>query len=363
MLAARANRSEDQQLLELLSGRLSAKRGVTLPEEPLAPLTIPARVVDAVTQRAMEDKITPPELVARLILRAIEETREVTDAARWLPKVTESFLIAAAVALCAGSMGRDLAAAYFRQTEKPSELARPDPATIRIPGGQYHTGCKEDPTCDELERKASKVRISSYEIDRTEVTVADYRLCVLAGVCVPPSSSAKGSCNYDTDGTLPMNCVTHGSAETFCRWIGRRLPSDAEWEIAAAGEKGNAYPWGNQDPGCAFDKLVEGPSERPQVSDGRRACIAPERGRGSIDTPPDVSEFGLVGMGGSLLEWTRGSFETELSEGTESTMRSLRGGKTYRRHGAASFVEHELVGFRCARRSAGPSSGQTLPAL
>jgi hypothetical protein len=85
-------------------------------------------------------------------------------------------------------------------------------------------------------------------IYRTEVTVGEYESCVAAGAC--EATEPGPLCNAQGEGLadLPMNCVSYAQAAAYCRFVGKRLPTDGEWEAAAsAGDfvdlAGNVAEW------------------------------------------------------------------------------------------------------------------------
>jgi formylglycine-generating enzyme required for sulfatase activity len=103
------------------------------------------------------------------------------------------------------------------------------------------------------------VDLPAFEIDQIEVTNARYRRCVAVGVCDPaedpgasypynPSVERSHPSDYATDPSYddyPVHGVTWHDAAAYCSWVGKRLPTEAEWEKAARGVDGQAYPWGN----------------------------------------------------------------------------------------------------------------------
>jgi len=105
--------------------------------------------------------------------------------------------------------------------------------------------------------------VGALRVSLVPTTVAQYRLCVESGACAPPSASSAGCQNAD-DGRLrgrtfdssgggdrPVTCCTVSQASAYCRWVGGRLPTEAEWLLLARGAKPQRYSWGNAAPTCA----------------------------------------------------------------------------------------------------------------
>jgi formylglycine-generating enzyme len=141
-------------------------------------------------------------------------------------------------------------------------LRAPGPSAVLIPMGSFVMGsdaaeitvaaemCKREPLGDDdcerpysTELDAHEVALSAYFIDRTEVTVGDYRRCVQLGACEAPPFAVGGE-RFNRPG-LPVTLVTFFDAERYCRFTGGRLPTEAEWERAARGASGRRFPWGN----------------------------------------------------------------------------------------------------------------------
>lgn len=136
------------------------------------------------------------------------------------------------------------------------------------------------------------VKVDAFFIDKLEVTAAQYASCVETGGCTKIESAEKG-CTAAKPALArhPINCVDWYQADRYCRAQGKRLPTDAEWELAARGTDRRSYPWGNAEPG---DQLCrQGRTRKPSP----RTCEV-----GSF--PEGASPYGVLDMAGNVAEWT-----------------------------------------------------------
>jgi len=190
---------------------------------------------------------------------------------------------------------------------------------IHLPGGVFKIGSTQAEIEDaislcqqfyspcnawyyERESPLHLVTLDDFWIDRTEITNAQYRLCVESGICVQPTICKKGEPTYDDSEKTdhPVVCVDWEDAQTYCQWVGARLPTEAEWEYAFRGETGSIYPWGDEFDGSRLnycDKNCNQAHVDERFNDGY-SLTAPV---GSY--PTDASWAGVLDMGGNVSEW------------------------------------------------------------
>ena len=144
-----------------------------------------------------------------------------------------------------------------------------------------------------------------------------------------------------------MNCVDWDQAKAYCKWVGKRLPTEEEWEKAARGTDGREYPWGNQETTCEYAKFLGGDGN---YCDGKFTTW-PVGSR-----PKGASPYGVMDMAGNVSEYVVGGDDGYYSNNSEERFPVERGGNwandagyqaVYHRHMARD--RQDTSGFRCAR--------------
>ena len=166
-----------------------------------------------------------------------------------------------------------------------------------IPAGSFQMGGL-DPAAAEDEKPAHKITMPAFWIDKLEVTNAMYTLCVQAGGCALPysfkSDTRDSYFNKPEFVDFPVVYVGWGEADAYCKWAGRRLPTEAEWERAARGDDFRTYPWGDDRATATYANF------NYYFGDTNRV--------GSY--PAGASPFGVLDMAGNVAEWVQDYYDS-----------------------------------------------------
>ncbi|MBL9021846.1 MAG: formylglycine-generating enzyme family protein [Myxococcales bacterium] len=240
----------------------------------------------------------------------------------------------------------------------PAQEAKVPAGMVLVPSATFRMGFDGG---SKSEAPAHEVNVGPFLIDKLEVTSAEYRECLERKQCPPPGEGEFCNGLRPERDRHPINCIDKDGAEAFCKFRGKRLPTEAEWELAARGTDGRLYPWGdtlpNQDIVC-WKRLEE------------------KLGTCEVGLHPGgASPYGVLDMSGNVFEWTSSPFcrYGEACDGAELTG---RGGswdysnpanmRATSRAGGPPNHKRDLLGVRCAKdvpgaAPAAPSAASARP--
>jgi formylglycine-generating enzyme required for sulfatase activity len=242
-----------------------------------------------------------------------------------------------------------IASYFYLANRQPSqETTGLDGApAVLIHAGNFTMGDDEDAPLREI-------YVDGFYLDKYEVTTSRYAkfLRATGSVKAPESWEAV---NLDSGGNLPVVGVDWGDADAYCRWAGKRLPTEAEWEKGARGGDGRPYPWGNDEPTSARANFGKSPASPYQG--GLSAVGSHGAGR---------SPYGVEDLAGNSSEWVADWFAESFARGDvrnpkgpeTGTGKVIRGGgwydpadriKSTKRYHARPATRADDIGFRCAR--------------
>lgn len=289
---------------------------------------------------------------------------------------TRSLLAWAAVSLAlAWAVAPSAAGGAVRTQVSP----RDGVALVHIPAGTFLMGSGKS---EKNERPERKVQLSAYWIDQTELTASRFARFAeatqhrttaeaekWAWVWDDSLNKGKGGWRREKDVSWrnpsgkgsdwkampeqPVSQVSWTDADAYCRWAGRRLPTEAEWERAARGDDGRKYAWGNErDPKRA--NLHGGEDGFPGVAPVGRF-------------PQGASPFGVLDMAGNVWEWVTDWYHPQAyktmaakdpkgpAKGTRRVVRGAAWGSpidwatTTNRYDRLPPYRNNKIGFRCAQ--------------
>jgi formylglycine-generating enzyme required for sulfatase activity len=235
---------------------------------------------------------------------------------------------------------------------------------VLVPGGTFTMGANDGPAS---ERPAHQVRLSSYYIDQHEVTNRQFRLFLAEShYRGEPAGKWLSDEKMRTEPeNLPAVQVNFRDAEAFAAWAGKRLPTEAQWEMAARSSDGRRYPWGDEPAKWS----------RPRT---------PRQPEPIMSFPEDRSPFGVFDMAGNVHEWTSDWFDSKYysliakqaidnpagpNPASRSPQRVVRGadknGSLSYREGVPPDRRIPFLGFRCVLNVEGgtpaPAAAPAVP--
>ncbi|MBT9331043.1 bifunctional serine/threonine-protein kinase/formylglycine-generating enzyme family protein [Paracidobacterium acidisoli] len=219
-----------------------------------------------------------------------------------------------------------LSVAFFLPEHPASAFQDAHGRMVLVPAGSFIYGDNSP----DAPRRQQTLSLPAYYIDETEVSNREYRHFIEATGHAPPNADS-----YADKPDDPVSGVSYDDASAYAAWVGKRLPTEEEWEKAARGTDGRPYPWGSD-----------------AWTTGVPTTVQP------VESFPDrKSPYGAFNMAGNVFEWTATVFPAGDREFTD--MRSLLGSPDFSRRWYAikggSFSPHGDVFFRCFMRRGFPS--------
>ena len=211
------------------------------------------------------------------------------------------FVLAFGFAGCAPQILDEAGFAKCSMLREPSDMKC-------VPGGPFLRGSARTAIQEDTGQKVKDespeetVSVSTFFMDTNEVTYSQYQECVKAGKCPPAGPKYR---NYDRP-NQPMVGLNWFHARDYCTWKGKRLPTEAEFEKASRGPKGELYPWGNEPADCAKAVIR---------FNGRRSCDkGPEHGITFDVGSRPAYRYGLNDIAGNSWEWVNDWYSPSYTE-------------------------------------------------
>lgn len=221
---------------------------------------------------------------------------------------------------------------------------------VQIPEGPFTMGSNDG---DPDEAPEHQVFLKGFFIDTKEVTQDEYlRFAKMTKRPLPKIEVFEGDQALVLKPDLAAMSVSWDDAKAYCKWAGKRLPTEAEWEKAGRGEGKRKYPWG--------DKFTTGTANVDGAEDGYKYLAPP----GSFES--GRSPYGLYDMTGNVAEWVQDSYDENIyKKGVyrdpkgpdDGQLKVVRGGswretehntRLSKRFAAKHWRTDITIGIRCA---------------
>ena len=248
----------------------------------------------------------------------------------------------------------------FGKRDKFTLMKRWMPPSIReapmvlVEGGEYVVGIPNAMIPNQQQRT---VTLRPFWMDRREVSNAEYRAFVNAtGHRAPPSWPTPYDPGIDD---LPVVGVSQADARAYAEWVGKRLPTEVEWEVAAAGKERFRFPWGNESRAIPTLRLgadmhagVMSNFEDPTQYALYRSSVVP------VTEAIDETPLGILNLASNVAEWTDTIFRP--SEGPSVVVAAVARGNTFQTTDMFPLENQNVMlqvpesrsfgfGFRCAK--------------
>jgi formylglycine-generating enzyme required for sulfatase activity len=241
----------------------------------------------------------------------------------------------------------------LRKSKTLEPTSVPETPMVDVPGGVFSMGFDGTQALED-ERPLHRVWLDVFAVDLYEVSTAQYALFLEATNRLAPWQWQ--TVDLAQHGDRPVIGVDWADADAYCRWKGKRLPTEAQWEKAARGTDGRLHPWGNQVPTNTLANFALG--ARFSYGQVLMPVHSYEQGR---------SPYGLYQMAGNVWEWVQDWYSANYYEMSpernpqgpeQGQFKVLRGGSwsdlpkyllTYGRFKLPPETRNSYTGFRCAK--------------
>lgn len=209
------------------------------------------------------------------------------------------------------------------QAEGEYSWAKDGSIMVYVPPGTFPMGSEAGGSD---ERPVHEVDLAGFYIDKYEVS---WRQWKLSGLPYSESSVSRLRQPRGPDWGIideqPVLNVSWYDAVAYSEWVGKRLPTEAEWEKAARGTDGRSFPWGNEPPSIERAMWREHPLA--EVSTAPVDCC--EKG---------ASPYGVLNMAGNVYEWCEDVYEKDFYQRSPKSQPVNRGEGRYRVLRGGAFV-------------------------